>query len=314
MRQEGTTSPILIIGGTGYIGSALLSFLKQRKKNVVVDTIDIEWFGNPLNSDNKKEDFSSLSKEELSRYSSIVLLAGHSSVPMCQGNMLSAFNNNVSNFVRLLSLLSPTQRLIYASSSSVYNGATNNSEDAILNPALNWYDLTKRHIDEYALLSEIPYYGLRLGTVSGASPNLRIDIVVNAMYHRAKTAGLIELFNPDIHRPILAMSDLVKAIEAIIDRPGAPRGMYNLASFNTTPREVAHAVSATLGVPVTEQSASQTTPYNFSISTKKFGETFEFAFQGTIDSIISDLDAGYEHALKSKRDLHIHYEPTIHRA
>ena len=85
---------ILIIGGNGYIGSYLKYNLPY-----LVSTIDIGWFNNETNV---KIDYNSLDVSYLSDFDSIILLAGHSSVKMCEGDISSAFNNNVVNFIRLL--------------------------------------------------------------------------------------------------------------------------------------------------------------------------------------------------------------------
>ena len=72
----------LIIGGCGYIGSSLFNFLQN--KGLDVDTVDLEWFGNHSNSKNINIDYRNLTPSFLDRYDSIVLLAAHSSVRMCQ--------------------------------------------------------------------------------------------------------------------------------------------------------------------------------------------------------------------------------------
>ncbi|KAJ1485105.1 hypothetical protein T484DRAFT_1794906 [Baffinella frigidus] len=45
----------------------------------------------------------------------------------------------------------------------------------------NPYDLSKWTGDLYATHSKVEAYGLRLGTVCGGSPNLRSDVMLNAM-------------------------------------------------------------------------------------------------------------------------------------
>ena len=90
--EEQNANRILILGGCGYIGSALFPFLRKKFE---VDTVDLEWFGNLINAQNVKEDFKNLKEEVLDDFDTIILLAGHSSVQMCDKNMMSAFKNNV---------------------------------------------------------------------------------------------------------------------------------------------------------------------------------------------------------------------------
>ena len=209
---------ILIIGGTGYIGSRLYKELTYEHE---VDTVDLEWFGNIVNDKNCKIDFRELTEDFLSVYDVVILLAGHSSVGMCQKDMISSFNNNVTNFVNLLEKLikisdSKPLKFIYASSSSVYGSKHNHisaETDNVFTPH-NFYDLTKHVIDQYAKLSKsLEYYGLRFGTVNGASPTMRNDIMINAMFESAKNENVIKCSHPQNYRPILDISDLVNAIK-----------------------------------------------------------------------------------------------------
>jgi len=162
---------ILLIGGCGYIGSALYDKLK---KSYNVTSVDLEWFGNP-GVDNYQFDYKTLSRE-LSEFKTIVLMAGHSSAKMCETDSLSTLNNNVVNFVGLLSKLDKSHKLIYASSSSVYGNASGEVDELNTECSpVNYYDWSKKQIDIYAQMSNVEYYGLRFGTVCGVSPNLRVD-------------------------------------------------------------------------------------------------------------------------------------------
>ena len=149
---------ILIIGGCGYVGSKLFNYLLDNKYSV--SSIDIELFGNP-NTKNNKENFKNISKETLSEYSDVILLAGHSSVKMCETNLIGCFRNNVQYVIDLICKLSKNQKLIYASSSSVY-GNINRSlahEDCEEYNAGSFYDLSKVEIDHYfKIIDRIQYY------------------------------------------------------------------------------------------------------------------------------------------------------------
>jgi nucleoside-diphosphate-sugar epimerase len=296
LLEHNTDRSILIIGGCGYIGSALFRFL-EKKHCYHIDTVDTEWFGNHINPRNYAIDIANITESFLSRYAVIILLAGHSSVSMCYNDPLGAFNNNVTHFIELLSKLTPSQRFIYASSSSVYSGASTEiyTEDSFKSYyPLNTYDLSKWEIDLYAQLGKLSYYGLRFGTVCGASPNLRIDLMINAMYHTAKTDRIINLYHPEIHRPILGMTDLCRAVESIILAPEDKSGIYNLASFNTTAHNIAQSVSKHTKTKIHRKTPpSEIQPYSFSISSEKFCTTFAFSFQDTVQTIIQDLDIHY---------------------
>jgi nucleoside-diphosphate-sugar epimerase len=206
---------ILLIGGNGYIGNRLY---KDHSSYYDIVSVDDCWFDNPL-FPIIKADFNELTEGFLSSFDVIILLAGHSSVKMCEGPLLGAYDNNIRNFVKLASKLKPNQKFIYASSSSVYGNAGELVVDETYNGFIphNHYDITKHVIDLYAPKFDTQYYGLRFGTVNGYSPIVRNDVMINSMTYNAIKDKEIKLYVKDILRPILGISDLSRAIKCIID-------------------------------------------------------------------------------------------------
>lgn len=285
---------IMLLGGCGYIGSSLFLYLQSKKYRVT--TIDLEWFGNVINPKNQKKNFNDITKTYIKKFDVIILLAGYSSVQMCMNNMSKSFENNVMYFINLLKKIDK-QKFIYASSSSIY-GNTNQllvTEDYDRYTPNNYYDLTKKEIDYYAHLSNINYFGLRLGTVNGYSPNLRSDLMINKMVRIAQKTKKIHIFNAQSFRPILGMQDACHAIETIIEHNGTP-GIYNIASFNDTIIHIGKKVAEE--IPQTEVIVDKKkTPYtyNFSISTKKFEKEFHFTFKDTVATIVQSLQNNKPH-------------------
>jgi nucleoside-diphosphate-sugar epimerase len=302
-------SKILLIGGNGYIGSRLQEVLN-------VDVIDTNWFGD--GDLHWSGDYKDLTSKYYESYDTIILLAGHSSVKMSEGNLNSCFNNNVRNFIDLIEKLDK-QKLIYASSSSVYGsvgGKTVNEKYYGFEP-YNQYDISKHTADLYAQKSDVEYYGLRFGTVNGYSPVLRTDVMINAMVNSALQNGEIKLFIKDTMRPILGLNDLCGAVETIIDHDKDERGLYNLASFNKTAEQIAYEVGSVMNVPVIEYETDptnitntkiQTKTYNFSISTLKFRKTFKFKFKETVESITESLINNWDTMKKTDRSEPYYYE------
>lgn len=301
---------ILIIGGCGYIGSRLYDVLNGEFH---VDTVDLEWYGNHTASENKKIDFGNLNPQEIEKYTHIVLLAGHSSVKMCEDDMVSTIRNNVLNFAKILDSISRKQVLIYASSSSVY-GDTESSlvdEEYSQFKPNNYYDLSKHEIDSYAELSGKTYFGLRFGTVNGYSPNLRNDVMINAMTFNAIENDKIFCFNPKVNRPILGMEDLCKAVREIIYKGDYDnRGLYNLASFNSTVERISRSVAKVTGVELDivdkppkniTNVKLQAKSYDFLIKTDKFEKKFNFTFEETVESIVQSLLDKYHEMHKESR-------------
>jgi dTDP-4-dehydrorhamnose reductase len=214
-----------------------------------------------------------------------VLLAGHSSVKMCENDPEGAWTNNVDFF---RATLRSSSKLIYASSASVYDGVVNPTEDTNEFNLKGMYDLTKRTIDNLALLSNKETYGLRFATVNGWSPNLRIDVMLNKMVFDAKTTGKITVVNPQLVRPILGIDDLGRAINAIITSGKDLRGIYNLASFSASVLDMARAVADRYEANITVIQ-NNNNPYAFGISTKKFEKAFNFEFKDTLETVLDSL-------------------------
>ena len=300
-------SRTLLIGHRGYIGSRLT-------QEIDADGIDINWF----RSGKENIDFKDLSKSYYSEFDNIILLAGHSSVKMSESNLSSCFNNNVRNFIHLLEKID-NQKLIYASSSSVYGsvgGKTVNEKYFGFEP-YNQYDISKHVADLYAQKSDVEYYALRFGTVNGYSPFLRSDVMINAMVNSAINDGHIKLYIKDTMRPILGINDLCRAVRYILASGEDKRGLYNLASFNKTAEQIAYEVADVMGVEVKEFQAdptqientkNQTKAYNFSISTLKFRREFGFKFKDTVESLTNELKSSWGKMKKTNRSESKYYE------
>ena len=303
---------ILILGGNGYIGSRLGQVLSQSMHNGepnTVKTIDIGWFESQNNDE--RVDYRDLSATDLSLYDIVVLLAGHSSVKTCAGDICSPWANNVTNFDNLVKKLSNDQLLIYASSSSVYgnnNPDIIHSEDSISFAPINNYDLTKYVLDLHAQIAMAGgknIIGLRFGTVNGWSPVLRTDVMINAMYHSAIADGKVVITNKHINRALLGIEDLCRAIMRCINRPVS--GIYNLASFNTTVSEVAQIVSNNTSA-IIEDHGNTTGVYDFGLNCDKFKAAYDFEFEETPQTIVDGLILRYPESILGRRDDYINYE------
>ncbi len=276
---------VLLIGGTGYIGSALFRHLTRA--GLTIDTVDQELRGNRINERNIRTDFQHLTTSFLAQYSTIVLLAGHSNVRQSVSDPYGAFDNNLVSFKTLLSKLN-NQKLIYASSSSIYTGVGGQvvAENWQTFHFMNMYDFSKYACDAVSRLLYENFYALRFGTVNGPSENLRLDLIINRMVWSGLTRGKVQMSNPQVRRPILDIKDLCRTVETIV-RGGDFPGIYNVASFNTTVQDVGDAVAAAIGCGIEHLPPSPT--YDFSMEVQKLHEVYGIKPRGTLNSVIRDL-------------------------
>lgn len=309
---------ILIIGGLGYVGSKLSQYY-----NYDVQSVDLNLFFTDRNNiANYQCDYSTLNVEYLNKFKTIVLLAGHSSVRMCDLYPASVYNNNVTNFVNLIKKLNADQTLIYASSGSVYGDCKVDqvSETHPLDAPYNMYDLTKQNIDTYCLISKpkCRFFGLRFGTVNGYSPVLRNDVMLNVMTNNAILNKKVLLFNEHTKRSILGTHDLCRAIECIVKTNKSTGGIYNLASFTKTSGEMAKLVAkktnAILETVVPDEFNKRnlneklvSSKYNFSLSCDKFINEFNFKFEETPESIIESLIDNWNDMVMTNRNSSFNY-------
>ena len=300
------TKKVLIIGGNGYIGSRLIYDLNTVYH---MHGVDICWFGNP-DPHIEVRDYNQLTKQELSQYNAIVLLAGHSSVKMCDGPVLASWSNNVNNFIDLVNKLDKSQTLIYASSGSVYGSSNTVSlEDVSLKfKPINNYDLTKYSLDVHAekfVRAGYTIMGLRFGTVNGWSPHTREELMINSMTKKALYDGEIIINNKTITRPILGIKDISRAVREIIDNPIA--GVYNLSSFSDTVENISVYVGNLLNAKI-QETINISGSYDFIMNTDKFKSIYNFEFKESINTIVDEISNKFEKTEFSNRNKFIKYE------
>ena len=277
MRNE-----VLTIGGNGYIGSRLQKYIEADVLDLVQFTT---WQSCPWN---------------ISKYDTIILLAGHSSMQMGRDDPDGCWRNNVVRFKELLGKLTDKQRLIYASSASVYNNIPGRPDENCKQvDVMNMYDLSKWIIDQLALQSGKHIYGLRFCTVNGFSPKLRVDLMMNKMVFDAQVKQEVTIKNADLERPILGINDLCRAVKTIVESKEDHRGIYNLNSLNGyTVGDYAKAVVDKFGGKITDLGTEP--HYVYGADTTKFENTYGFKFEDTLDSILESLkEPPYESVIRT---------------
>jgi len=284
---------VLLIGSNGYIGSALQEhFLKVGIQFQGIDTKNSQ--AHPVNSNSK--DFGLLTKREVREFSHVVLLAAHSSVQMCSADPVGAITNNLANLENLLNIITESQTFVFASTGSVYDGVQGKqaTEDTPLSTPRNIYDFTKRAGEDLIRMHKARSIIFRFGTVSGPSPHMRKDVVINRMVSDALANGYLTISNAHVHRAILSIDDLCEGISLSmtniqsIDTPL----VFNLSSFNSTVKNLGSTIAKATGATIKEGISGST--YDFSMSNTKASKFFGFMPQDNIDNIINKLMKKYQ--------------------
>jgi nucleoside-diphosphate-sugar epimerase len=146
--------------------------------------------------------------------------------------------------VRLLNRLrSPGQLVIYPNTNSGYgttDGAAYCTEDTPLQP-ISLYGRTKVDAEKH-LLNSPNVITLRLATVFGMSPRMRLDLLVNHFVYNALIEGYIVIFEKDFKRNYVHVRDVADCmLHTIANAPRMAGKPYNLGldSANLSKEELA---------------------------------------------------------------------------
>ena len=271
-----------------------------------VDVVDLLWFGNnlPESVNVIKKDIIELNEKDLGGYDQIIFLAGLSNDPMAEYSPAMNFVANGSSpaYLAYLSKRAGVKRFIYGNSCSVYGNTVNELYDEEKPTVSNYpYGISKLQ-GEFAsiqLKDEIfSVISLRQGTVSGYSPRMRLDLIVNTMFMNAVKGNVITVNNPAIWRPILAIQDAVSGYTKAVEANYSLSGIFNIASGNFTVGEVAdyvkNAVKKYMDIDTEIQIQHIEDYRNYKVSTKKIANVLSFKPMNNIDSIVKELAENFE--------------------
>jgi nucleoside-diphosphate-sugar epimerase len=239
---------ILCAGGAGYIGSVLIPKLLER--GYKVDVVDLFWFGNhlPTQVGIINKDIFHLTVEDLERYDQVIFLAGLSNDPMAEFSPSKnfIFNAAAPAYLAYTAKKAEVKRYIYASSCSVYGYTENELFDETRPVSSNYpYGISKLQGEQAATQLADEHFSviaLRKGTVSGYSPRMRFDLIINTMFKNAVRENSLTVNNPLIWRPILSIDDAATAYIRAVEANYKLSGIFNIASGNFTVGEVADLV------------------------------------------------------------------------
>lgn len=293
---------ILIAGGAGYIGSALVPILLEY--GYEVDVVDLMWFGNNLPEKVRVEnkDLFKCDVEDLVKYDQVIFLAGLSNDPMAEFSPSQnfVFNGALPSYLAFIAKKASVKRFIYGSSCSVYGYTVNELYDENSPVICGYpYGISKLQGERGVLQLEDKNFSvivLRQGTVCGHSPRMRMDLIVNTMFRFAMTHRKITINNPSIWRPILDIRDAIAAYMRAIQADYSISGVYNIASGNYTVGQVGdmvkHQVEKLTGHRINMEIKNLEDYRNYKVNIGKAKTFLGYHPQHTVIDIVNDL---YDH-------------------
>jgi nucleoside-diphosphate-sugar epimerase len=211
---------ILVTGGAGYIGSILCEAMLQAGHQVTVlesfmfrqvtlAQLCINPNFNIVRGDARDE---RVLAGLVAKHDVAIPLAAIVGAPMCNADETGAVSTNLGAVTSLVKLMGKEQKILIPTTNSGYGIGEKGkecTEESPLKP-LSLYGRTKVEA-EAAVLSRGNGISLRLATVFGMSPRMRVDLLVNDFVYRAVTDRAVILFEPHFKRNYIHIRDVAKA-------------------------------------------------------------------------------------------------------
>lgn len=298
---------ILVTGGAGYIGSVLVpELLKGGHEVTVIDNfmygqsslLDICYHENLqiIRGDVRNREFIEKSIKGVDVIFPLACLTG---APLCKKFPEEAKAIIGDALKVMLAAMNEKQRVIYPTTNSGYGIGQEGifcTEESPLNP-VSLYGKLKMNAEKI-LLDSGKAVTLRLATVFGISPRMRLDLLVNDFTYRAVNDRFIVLFQADFKRNYIHVRDVVRAFFHCLDNFESMRGQtfnWGLSDANLSKRELCEEIKKQIPDFCFVESPIGKDPdkRNYIVSNEKIertGLTAKFSVQDGIRELIK----GYE--------------------
>lgn len=290
---------VLVIGGAGYIGSALLPKLLARGYQVRL--LDLLLYGTePIqdlldhpNLEIVPADFRQVEHvvESMRNVDAVIHLGAIVGDPACaiDEDLTVDVNLTATKMIAEVAKGSGVSRFVFASTCSVY-GASDEilDEHSLLRP-VSLYARSK--IASEKVLRELSDKDfaptiLRFGTIYGLSGRTRFDLVINLLTAKAIVDGQITVFGGDQWRPFVHVDDAALAIFKAFEADTALVGneVFNVGSDeqNYTIRQIGEMIHGKIPGAQLLNMGGDSDPRNYRVNFGKIHNVLGFVPQRTV--------------------------------
>lgn len=292
---------VLITGAAGYIGSILTPMLLENGHKVTA----IDNFMYRQNSllqlcHNKNFNIikgdvrnSSMLKEQVSKADIIIPLAAIVGMPACNNNPSLAKEVNQDAIQNIIKFKSKEQIVLFPNTNSGYGQGEGAlfTEENVLNP-ISVYGVTKVEAEKSVLNADNTIV-FRLATVFGASPKMRLDLLVNDFTYKAWNDRYIILFEAHFIRNYVSVHDVAKLFNWSIDNFDITKNQifnFGLSNANLSKYDLCKKIQSILPdfhITVTDI-GTDPDKRNYMVSNEKI-EKFGFKAEISVEDGIQEL-------------------------
>ena len=296
---------VLITGGAGYIGTILTELLLHKGYKVtILDNLiykqlsllhlishaDLNFVMGDVRDEKLLE---SLVKEN----DIIIPLAAIVGMPACDSNKQQAIDVNLNQIKSVCKFVGKHHKIILPNTNSQYGSSPDIiTENSPFKP-LSLYAETKCDA-ERCLLESSNGVALRLATVFGVSPRMRMDLLVNDFVYKSIVDGYLVLFESHFIRNYVHVRDVAATFLFMIenyDRCNGQAFNVGLSSANLTKLQLAEEIKKYVPdlVIVRNEFKKDLDQRNYRVSNEKI-ESLGWSSKFSLDFGIVELIKGYK--------------------
>jgi nucleoside-diphosphate-sugar epimerase len=296
---------ILVTGGAGYIGSVLTNFLAKLDHDVTIfdnfffkqGHIKSRLLRNNINIIHGDVRDEKLLFDVVKKNDVIIPLACLVGAPLCDLYPEEAVHINEKSIKSLTNILSKQQIVIFPVSNSGYGIGKKNelcTETSKLNP-ISLYGKTKVHAEEI-IMSRENSIALRLATVFGMSPRMRVDLLVNNFVYQSLLTKNLKIFEGNFKRNYVHIEDVANVFIFMINNFNKHKNNvfnFGLEEANLSKLELANKIKTYINDLIIQESEFDKDPdrRDYIVSNKKILST-GFNFKKSLDNGIQELISG----------------------